>query len=462
MSTAKAAFTKNQYLQGQVIDLTHEGLGVVKIDKYPFFIEGVIPGETVQFKIIKVGKHFGFGRLEEILQASPDRVEVTDTIGRVTGTMTLQHMTYDRQLAFKQEVVRQAFQRIGKFEAVQVAETVGMDHPWAYRNKAQIPVREVKGLLSTGIFRKNSHELVAVEDYRIQDPQIDQAILKIRDILRQFHYQAYDEETHTGLIRHIIVKRGHHSGQMMVVLVTTKDQLPHQENLVSKIRQELPDLVSLIQNTNAQVTNVIMGPDSRTLWGQDFIEDTMLGLTLRISAQSFYQVNTPQAEKLYSKAIELGQINATDTVMDAYCGIGSISLALAQHAGQVHAMEIVPEAIAMAKKNAQLNQIDNIEFQAGPAEDWIKKWQDQGIHFNTVVVDPPRKGLDDNFIQTLIELTPDKIVYISCNPASQARDCRILADAGYEIGEIYPFDLFPQTYHVETCAVLTKSSASED
>ncbi|WP_310795415.1 23S rRNA (uracil(1939)-C(5))-methyltransferase RlmD [Ignavigranum ruoffiae] len=451
MATMK--FQKNQHYQGQVADLNTQGAGVVKIDGFPFFVEGVIPGEEIAFKATKVKKNYGFGRLEKIITISPDRVELKDDLGRQIGTMTLQHMNYSSQLAYKQKVVKDAFQRLGHFDDIEVAPTLASDRQWQYRNKAQIPVRALKGQLQTGFFRKNSHDLVAVEDFHIQEPDIDRAILLVRDLLRQYQISPYNEADHLGDIRHIIIKRGYYSKEMMVVLVTRQKQVKGLQNLAEAIAKALPEVVSIMQNIQDQRTNVIMGRDNHCLWGQDYLEDEMLGNRLRISAHSFYQVNTPQAEKLYQVGIDYAQLSGQEKVLDAYCGIGSISLALAKHAKEVYAMEIVPEAIEMAKQNAQLNHIDNVHFQAGPAETILPQWQSNGIHFDVAVVDPPRKGLDSQFIQTLVELCPDRIVYISCNPASCARDCRQFADVGYQVQTVQPVDMFPQTVHVE-CVVL--------
>lgn len=450
------SFKKNQQLTGRVSDLTSEGAGVVKIDGFPFFVEGVIPEESVRIQVMKVGKTFGFARLVEILEASPDRVELTDDIGRQIGTMTLQHMNYDAQLRYKTQHVQQVFQRIGGFENVQVKPTLGMETPWHYRNKAQIPVREVKGQLETGFFRKNSHDLIPVENFHIQHPEIDRAILVVRDILRAHQIVPYNEQTHTGMIRHIIVKRGHYTGQMMIILVVNGTKLPNETQIAQQITEQLPQVVSLVLNEQTQQTNVIMGRKNRILYGQDYYEDKMLGLTFRISAQSFYQVNTPQAEVLYQTALEAAQLTGVETVLDAYCGIGTISLALAQQARQVYAMEIVPEAIDMAKQNAAQNGLENVIFEAGKAEEWLPRWHESGIRFDIAVVDPPRKGLESSFIETLVAQQPQRIVYISCNPATCARDCKLLAQAGYQLEWIQPVDLFGQTSHVETVALLSK------
>lgn len=453
MIQAKDLYQKNQELEGSVVDLSSEGAGVVKIDDYPFFVEGALPGEYVKIKVMKVGKSFGFARLMKILKESPDRVPDKDRVGRQIGTMTLQHLSYPAQLKYKQDLVSSVFQRLGHFTDVKVAETIGMDHPWEYRNKAQIPVREVNGQLATGFFRKNSHDLIPVENFYIQHPEIDQAIIIIRDILRDFGISAYDEQTHKGLMRHIIVKRGYHTGEMMIVFVMTETKLPSEKDIVNQINQQLSEVVSIVVNVNQQNSNVILGKENRVIYGQAYYTDTMLGLTFRISPHSFFQVNTSQAERLYQLALDAADLKGNETVLDAYCGIGTISLALAQKAKNVYAMEVVSEAIDMAKQNAQINHIDNVHFEAGAAEDVLPNWNQAGIKFDVAVVDPPRKGLDPRFIETLIEQQPDKIVYVSCNPATCARDCRIFADAGYQIGTVQPVDQFPQTVHVE-CVVL--------
>ncbi len=456
MSKNQPLFKKNNYYEGTVVDLTSKAQGVVKIDHYPFFVEGVLPGEQIRFKATKINKKFGFGRVTEIIDKSDDRVEITDKIGLQNGTMTLQHLSYPAQLKFKQKLVADAFYKLGGFENITVKPTIGMDNPWGYRNKAQIPVREINGQLETGFYRRRTHDLIPVENYYIQDPVIDEIILIVRDIMREYGVTAYNEQTLKGDLRHIIVKRGHYTQQVMIVLVLNKKTLPNQDQIIKQIVDQVPELVSLVANINQKNTNVILGKENHILWGQDYYEDEMLGLTLRISPHSFYQVNTPQAERLYQEAIEVANLTGNETVLDAYCGIGSISLALAQQAKQVYGVEIVPEAIEMATINAKLNDIDNVSFEVGKAEEVINDWQQADIHFDVVVVDPPRKGLDEHFIETVIEQGPERIVYVSCNPATCARDCKLFAEQGYQIQSIQPVDLFCQTTHVETIALIQK------
>lgn len=449
-------FKKNAFYTGIVSDLNSEGAGVIKIDGFPFFVEGVIPGEEIRFKAIKVQKNYGYGKIQDIIQSSPHRIAPKDDLGRQIGTMTLQHLSYPYQLIFKQKVVQDAFERIGHFQDLSIHPPLGMENPWHYRNKAQIPVRMINGLLETGFYRQHSHDLIPIEDFHIQHPEIDKAILIIRDLLRQYQISAYDETHHKGLIRHLIVKRGHYSGQMMVILVTNGHYGSQMLTVAQAIHEALPQVVSIIQNIQTQQTNVILGPDNRVLWGQDYYEDTMLNHTLRISAHSFYQVNTPQAEVLYQTAINAAQLKGQETVLDAYSGIGSIALSLAPHASHVYAMEIVPEAIKMARQNAKINHLENITFELGSAPEWMTRWDQAGIHFDVALVDPPRKGLDTAFITTLVGQQPDRIVYISCNPATLARDARLMVDAGYRITMVQPVDLFAQTKHVECVALLTK------
>lgn len=449
-------FKKNDELQGTVVDLTHEGSGVVKIDDYPFFVEGALPGEDVTIKVMKVGKTFGFARLVSIETTSPDRVEEKDIKGRQIGTMTLQHLSYPAQLKFKQHLVESAFERLGKFKDVKVAETIGMDIPYEYRNKAQIPVRSVNGLLETGFFRKNSHQLVPVENFYIQHQAIDEAVVKVRDILRKYDIVPYNERNHNGEIRHIVVKRGHYTGQLMIVLVTNKKRLANIDSIVHDIVNTIDHVESVVLNFNNEQGNVILGRNNTVLYGTPYYTDKMLGLEFRISPNSFFQVNTPQAEALYQLALEAADLKGTETVLDAYCGIGTISLALAKEAKQVYAMEIVHEAIKMAKQNAKMNGIDNVHFETGAADEILPKWSEEGVKFDVAVVDPPRKGLDDHFIQTLIAQNPKKIIYVSCNPSTCARDCRKFADAGYKLETVTPVDLFPQTAHTEVVVKLTK------
>lgn len=447
---------KNEYIEATAEDLTHQGAGVCKVDNYPLFVEGLLPGEKAKIKVIKVGKTFGFGRLISILTESPERVEVVEKSYTQVGIMPLQHLSYTGQLAFKQQQVKNVFERIAHMPDVVVEETIGMDHPYEYRNKAQVPVRTIRGQLETGFFRKNTHQLIPLEDFQIQDPEIDKALIVVRDLLRKYNIHAYDEETHKGVVRHIVVRRGHYTGELMIVLVTRVDNLLYADEIVAEILEKLPETVSIIQNTNSLKTNVILGRKVKVLYGKDAYTDKLMGLTFEISHQSFYQVNPTQAEVLYAKALEFADLTGTETVIDAYCGIGTLTLVLAQKGKQVHGIEIIAPAIENARKNAKLNKIDNVSFDIGSADDVMKQWIEHGQRADVIVVDPPRKGLDEDFIEAAISMNPSKLVYVSCNPSTLARDAALFAEGGYEVKKVQPIDLFPQTIHVELVALMSK------
>ena len=453
----KAPVEKNETYEVEFVDLTSEGMAVAKIEGFPLFVAGGLPGEEAVIKIMKVGKSFGYARLEKLLTTSPDRVKEVDHLGMRAGTMPLQHLSYEGQLRFKQNIVKQDLTRIGKLPNVEVLPVIGMDDPWRYRNKAQIPVRQKDGKLITGFFRKNTHTLIEMEDFHIQDAKIDEAIIKVRDILQKHGIQAYDEETHKGAIRHIMVRRGTYTGEMMIVLITRSLKLPFARDVIQDILEDLPEVVSIVQNINQERTNVILGEKTKVLYGEDFYHDELLGHTFAISSKSFYQVNPVQTEKLYQLAIDAAELTGKETVIDAYCGIGTITLALAEHARHVYAMEVVPDSVLMAEKNAKANNISNVTFELGAAEEVMPKWVKAGVKADVLVVDPPRKGLDPTFIDAAVEVNPERIVYVSCNPATLARDLGIFAEKGYIAHTAQPVDLFPQTLHVETVVQLVKS-----
>lgn len=452
---SKAPVSKNERLDVTIIDLTYQGLGVAKVEDFPLFIENTLPGEEVTIQVTKVQSHYGFARAVAWTQESPDRVKNVDKTYRQTGIAPLQHLAYPAQLKFKQHQIAELFSK--SHQDVEVAPTMGMDNPTQYRNKAQVPVRMIKGQLETGFYRQHSHELIPLTDFYIQDPAIDAAIIKVRDLLRQFEIPAYNEVSDKGVIRNIMVRRGYYSHEMMIVLISRTQKIPSQAQLVDQIHQALPEVTSIVLNVNAKKTNVIMGNVTRVLYGKPTIEDTLMGLTFAISARSFYQVNPQQTEKLYQMAIDKAGLTGAETVIDAYCGIGTISLALAKHAKQVYGVEIVPEAIEDAKVNAQKNHLSNVTFAVNKAEDQMAEWQAAGIKPDVIVVDPPRKGLAESLIDSAAKMAPKKVVYVSCNPATLVRDVARFTELGYHVdGPVQPVDQFPQTPHVESVTVLVK------
>lgn len=444
---------KNTEYDVTIEDLSYQGLGVAKIDNFPIFIENALPGEEVKIKVIKTKSSFAFGKVVAFKTTSPNRVELVDKAYTQTGIATLQHLSYPAQLAFKQHQVEVDFHKLGV--DVDVEPTLGMDDPTHYRNKAQVPVRLINGRLETGFYRKHSHDLVPIEDFYIQDKEIDKAIIVVRDLLRTFHVAPYDEIHHKGVVRNIMVRRGYYSHEMMIVLVTRAKKIPHADEIVAGILAKLPEVKSIIQNVNSAKTNALMGPVNNVLAGSDVIHDTLLGLNFAISATSFYQVNPVQTEKLYQLAIDKADLKKDDVVVDAYCGIGTISLAVAQHVKKVYGVEIVEQAVEDAQHNAKINNIRNVNFVAAKAEEQMGKWQSDGLKPDVVFVDPPRKGLDSTLIDSVVEMNPGKVVYVSCNPATLARDVKLFEEKGYQINQpIQPVDQFPQTIHVESVTVL--------
>lgn len=447
---------KNQEYNVTIADLSYQGLGVAKIDNFPIFIENALPGEEIKVQITKVKHSFAFGRVTSFITTSPDRVQLVDKAYTQTGIATLQHLTYSAQLKFKQHQVAVDFQKLG-LDDVEVSPTIGMDDPTHYRNKAQVPVRLINGRLETGFYRKHSHDLIPIEDFYIQDQKIDEAILVVRDLLRTFHVAPYNEEHHKGVVRNIMVRRGYYSHEMMIVLVTRAKKIPHTDEIVAGILAKLPEVKSIIQNVNSAKTNALMGPVNNVLAGSNVITDTLLGLKFAISATSFYQINPVQTEKLYQLAIDKADLQKDDVVVDAYCGIGTISLAVAQHVKKVYGVEIVDQAVEDAKHNAKINNIRNVNFVAAKAEEQMSKWQSDGLKPDVVFVDPPRKGLDSTLIDSVAEMNPKKVVYVSCNPATLARDVQLFEGKGYHVNQpVQPVDQFPQTIHVESVTVLEK------
>ena len=395
-----------------------------------------------------------FGNLMEIIEPSPHRIDAPCSIYKECGGCQLQHLSYEGQLFAKEKQVRDVLQRIGKLEDVKVHPVLGMENPWHYRNKSQVPIGEHEGGLVGGFYQQRSHQIIDMKTCLIQQEKNDEVIQKVKDICSRNGVRAYNEEKHKGDLRHIMVRYGVVSGEVMVVLVTRTNELPNKNKIVEEIVAAIPDVKSIVQNINSKKTNVILGEQTKVLWGEEVIYDSIGDIKFAISARSFYQVNPEQTKVLYDKALEYAGLNGNETVIDAYCGIGTISLFLAQKAGKVYGVEIVPEAIEDAKRNAALNGITNVEFAVGEAETVIPKWYEEGVQADVLVVDPPRKGCDEKLLQTILSMKPKKVVYVSCNPATLARDLRILEDGGYKTSEVQPVDMFPQTTHVECIAQL--------
>ncbi|WP_236636519.1 23S rRNA (uracil(1939)-C(5))-methyltransferase RlmD [Pradoshia eiseniae] len=449
-----APIQKNDYIDVVFEDLTHEGSGVAKIDGYPIFVPYGLPGEKAKIKVTKLNKGYGFGRLMELYEESPDRAEPPCPIYKQCGGCQLQHLSYEGQLKAKEKMVRELMTRIGKLEEVNVLPVLGMNEPWNYRNKAQVPVGEMEGGLVAGFYAKRSHEIIDMDECLIQFTENDEMVRLVKGICEKHGVKAYNEKQHKGTLRHIMVRTGQMTGELMIVLVTRTPDMPNRRKIIEEIVEAVPNITSIIQNVNTKRTNVILGDQTITLWGADVISDYIGDIKFEISPRSFYQVNPIQTKVLYDKTLEYADLSGHETVIDAYCGIGTISLFLAKKAKKVYGVEIVPEAIEDARKNAALNEITNVEFEVGEAETVIPNWYKQGITADTLVVDPPRKGCDENLLKTIAAMKPKKVVYVSCNPATLARDLRYLEDNGYKTVEVQPVDMFPQTMHVECVSQL--------
>lgn len=448
---------KNEVYIGEVVDLTHEGHGVVKIDRVPVFIPNAIKGELIEFKVIKVKKQFGIGKLITIKEESKDRVEPPCVYYKICGGCQLQHLSYEAQLAMKKSQVIALFKRKAQFLDTVIHDTIGMENPWQYRNKSQIPVAKNKdGEIELGFYRQRSHDIVDIDQCMIQDKKHDQLMVKLKAFLNQLNISIYNEKTHKGELRHIVLRSGFYSEETMVIFVTNSGQISHKNKIVEYITSQFPNVVSIKHNINKEKSNVIMGRESITIYGKETIDDQLSEFSFKISDTAFYQINPIQTEKLYNKALEYAQLTGNEIVIDAYCGIGTIGSYMSKSAKHVYGVEVVEQAITNAKENADVNNITNATWVAGKAEEVILNWQQEGIKPDVVMVDPPRKGCDETFLDTLSALNPKRIVYISCNPATQVRDVEILKESGYQLKEITPVDMFPQTTHVETVALLEK------
>lgn len=449
---------KNEILTVTCEDLTHEGNGVAKVNHYPLFIPYLLPGEKAKVKVVRVNKNFGYGKLLSIEERSEDRIEPPCNVFYRCGGCQIQHMSHKAQLEMKRNNVKSQLERIGHLKDVTVHPVLGMEDPWYYRNKIQMPVGEKDGSLITGFYRERSHDIIPdMDTCLIQNKYGDDVVEHVRQIADELGIEAYDELNHQGVLRHIIVRTAYKTNDTMVIIVTRTKKLPFQRELIERLTGERPEIKSIIHNVNSSKTNVILGQKNRTIYGDNYIVDTVGNLQFKLSPKSFFQVNPTQTKVLYEQALTYAQINQNDVVIDAYCGIGSISLFLAQRAKKVYGVEIVPEAVKDARANAQLNGLENTEFVVGKAEDVMPHWKKAGLKPNVIVVDPPRKGCDKKLLQAMIDMNPERIVYVSCNPATLARDLRILEDGGFKTEEVQPVDMFSQTYHVEAVALLTRS-----
>ena len=451
---------KNKEYIFDIISQGYEGEGIAKIDnKYPIFIEGALKGEKVKVRIVKVNKNFAYGKLMEVLEASEERVNPPCAIYKRCGGCKLQHASYKAQLDFKWDRVKDCVSKIGKLDPSIVKYPLGMENPWRYRNKVQLPIGLINGEVKIGFFAPRSHDIIDMESCLIQDEIGDKVVKLTREWIEKFNIRPYNvdgEYDEKGIVRHIMIRRGFTTNEVMIVLVTNGEKLPHKEEFVDLMVKNIPGIKSVIQNINLKKTNVILGLESKTLWGEDTISDYIGDFRFNISPLSFFQVNPIQTEVLYGKALEYANLTGNEEVFDAYCGTGTITLFLSQKAKKVYGVEIIPQAIDNAWINAKENKVENVEFFVGESEVVIPDLINKGVKADVVVVDPPRKGCDKKLLDAITNINAKKIVYVSCDPSTLGRDLQVLEENGYKTLEVQPVDMFPNTSHVENVAKLIK------
>lgn len=445
---------KNQQFQVEITDMSEEGAGIGKVDGYTWFIKDVIIGDRVEAAVMKMKKSYGYARLVRVITPSSARIEPKCPAARACGGCQLQAMSYEEQLKFKERKVRNNLSRIGGLTDILLEPIIGMEHPWRYRNKAQFPFgRDKDGNIIAGFYAGRTHSIIAQEDCLVGIPENRQILETIKAYMERCRVLPYEEATHTGLVRHALIRKGFATGELMVCLVLNGNTLPQKEVLVEMLA-EIPGMASISYNINQEKTNVILGDKVIHLMGPGYITDYIGEVKYHISPQSFYQVNPVQTRRLYETALEYAGLTGGETVWDLYCGIGTISLFLAQKAKQVFGVEIVPAAIENARENARINGIENVEFFVGKAEEVLpEQYQKNQVYADVIVVDPPRKGCDQACLETIVKMRPAKVVYVSCDSATLARDLRYLCGEGYEVERVQLVDMFPQGVHVE-CVVL--------
>ena len=451
--------SKNKEYVVDIGDIGQGGVGIGKYEGFTVFVEGGLIQDKVKVRINKSKKNYAVGDIVEIIEKSPFRVDriCSDDL-KDCGGCQIQELDYNKQLELKTNEVKQVISRIGKLENVEIHETIGMQSPCRYRNKAQFPIQNINGSTAIGFYKKKSHDVIPTDMCVIQHDINDKIIKIIKTYIQAYNVSIYNETTHTGVLRHLVTKVGFTTNEVMVVLVANGTNLPHLNELASVLKENILGFKTLVLNVNKAKTNVILGKENKVIYGNGKINDYIGDLVFEISPLSFFQVNPVQTEVLYNKALEYAELKENDTVFDIYCGIGSISLFLAQKATKVYGIEIVEDAIKDAKINAKLNNLNNVEFYVGKAEEVVPKMYSEGKTANVVVVDPPRKGCDEKVLDTIVSMKPDRVVYVSCNPSTLARDLAYLDERGYKCVEIQPVDMFPHTMHVECCAKIVKKS----
>jgi len=448
---------KNDLIEITIEDIGSEGEGIGKYNGYTLFVKDTVIGDRALVGVTKTGKTYGFARLVELKKPSEYRVETKCPIAAKCGGCQLQHYDYAKQLEYKENKVRNCLTRIGGFHDFLMEPILGMEEPYYYRNKSQFPVGKNKdGSTAIGFYASRTHSIIDTEHCCVSAKVNDDIIKIVRSFIEQYQIEPYNEETNKGLLRHILTRVGFCTGDIMVCLVINGKHLPYKDVLIEKLR-EIPGMKSISLNVNTANTNVILGEKVKTLWGDPYITDKIGSISYRISPLSFYQVNSLQVEKLYNIVLDYADLHGDEVVWDLYCGIGTISLFIAEKAKQVYGVEIIPQAIEDAKMNASINQITNAEFFVGAAEEVLPtKYKEENLNADVIVVDPPRKGCEESLLDTIVQMAPKKVVYVSCDPATLARDLKYLCERGYELSKVRAVDQFAHSVHIETVCLLSR------
>lgn len=448
---------KNDRLIINIEDIGVNGEGIGKCEGYTLFVNNTAIGDKVLVKVMKAGKSYGYARLIEVIEPSVSRITPVCPIADKCGGCQIMHMNYAKQLEYKENKVRSCLERIGGFKNIPMEPICGMDNPYYYRNKSQYPVGRGKdGKPIIGFYAGRTHSIIDTEHCYI-GAEVNTPIIKfMRSFIEEYNIEPYNEKEHTGLLRHILIRVGFKTGEIMVCLVINGNNIPHRDKLIEGLTK-ISGMKSICLNINTSKTNVILGEKIKVIWGEPYITDYIGSIKYRVSPLSFFQVNPVQTEKLYNIALDYADLNGNEEVWDLYCGIGTISVFLAQRAKKVYGVEIIPQAIEDARTNAKLNEINNVEFFTGAAEDILpSKYKEENISADVIVVDPPRKGCEKNLLDTILSIAPKRIVYVSCDPATLARDIKYLCEKDYEIRKIRPVDLFGHSVHVECVALMSR------
>ncbi len=450
---------KNDQFTVSIEDMSEDGAGIGKTEGYTWFVKDAVIGDVVEAGVTKMKKNYGFARLVKILEPSPYRVEPRCPVARQCGGCQLQAMSYEEQLRFKEKKIRNNLSRLGGIPADQIPmePIMGMENPWRYRNKAQFPFgKNKKGEIITGFYAGRTHDIIEQEDCLLGVEENKEILEIIRNFMKEYKIEPYDEKNHSGLVRHALIRKAFATGELMVCLVINGRSLPAAGELAKRL-QAMPGMTSISCSVNQEKTNVIMGREIVNIWGPGYITDRIGEVTYRISPLSFYQVNPGQTKKLYDTALEFAGLKGGETVWDLYCGIGTISLFLAQKAGKVCGVEIVPQSIEDARENARLNHMENVEFFVGKAEEVLpEQYEKNHIRADVIVVDPPRKGCDEKCLETIVKMQPERLVYVSCDSATLGRDVKYLRENGYELKRVRGCDMFGNGVHVETVALFVR------